>query len=737
MKSPVIPYALLLACLGLARTASAAEWYAAQPPAHPVVRVPSVAAAQHLSTAAEVLNLSGIELAPPSELQVLGGHTVRFEQRYHGLPVFGRKISVRVAPDGTIGTTMVDVARGLAAPSSPTVDEFHATSIAAASVGQGAGQRAKATLGVFAQRDRGGILVWQVDLMASGGMQRVLVDATQGVVFFRQPLARDALGRVYPIDPDSTPTLEDRELPNLTASTPQKLVGRAGSVFNFVSGDVEQSPQSLKTTQDVVPSSGDDFLYDPPAQEPDYSDSFSQVAAYYHIDRMDAYFRNSFAVPMGYKLMAVSNYAPGQQPFLNAFFTPWDTPPFDNAIFLGQADKDLGYDSDVLLHEFTHYVNYNAIGFSTGPIDFDQFGMVTMPGAIDEAVADYFSSSVNDDPIVGQYSLGTYARDLRDTSGVCPNDMIQESHEDGRIIGSTTWSLREAVGKELADQLVWSSLTLLPSSGSFGDFATGVLSTGDDLVTQGLLDAGGRQKVGQVITDRGLNDCGRTLKLEPQSVRTVNLLGLDMLAQLYYQATCSQIRAYHFMLTSTFLFEHVPNPTDKGARIRVHLDTWEGSDLDWNLYVRRGTPVTIKPGPQGMPTINAYDYAVEHILGSDADLLIDDTSDPKFDSATSYHILLTHENCATVTATVSSEPAEPTPDAGPEASPDAPDTEPEAAAPDAGGPDAAPAQSLTSPDYVPGGGCACETAPSGSTRPLWLGTAFGLLAGLVAVRRRR
>ncbi len=195
-------------------------------------------------------------------------------------------------------------------------------------------------------------------------------------------------------------------------------------------------------------------MYDPPASEPDYDDSFADVNIYYHMDRMDTFWRTAIGLPMGYGLVAVSNYAPGQQPYGNAAFTPWEG-EYKNLIIIGQdSNLDFAYDSDVFLHEMTHYVNHNAIGFSNGAFDFDQYGYVVMPGAIDEGSADYFSCTVNDDPIVGAASLGYYSRDLEETPVKCPDGVVGEAPRGRQVIGTASWAIRKELGNELADQIV-------------------------------------------------------------------------------------------------------------------------------------------------------------------------------------------------------------------------------------------------------------------------------------------
>lgn len=736
--------------LGLALASSltsasvlAAEWY--QPPAPTAWRpglqqAATERAAVVLRDQATVFRLHGIELTPVRELRFADFRTVRFVQRYQGLPVWSTAVAARVAPDGSVRAVMVDVARDLTVSVVPKLDEQAARAVAEATMGQSLPAGSSAELGVLPHDDLGGVLAWRVHVPTEAGMMRYEVDAHRGTLIQAYSLARDAKGLVYPIDP-STPA-EERELPNLTPLSPQKLTGRAGAVYRHVSGDLETGGQVI-CEQSTEPNSGEDFLYPPPSDPRDLADPFADVNLYYHMDRMDSYFRDTFGLPMDYGLLVVSNYAPGGKPYPNAFYTPWGGYGAPNAIFLGQANVDFSYDSDVMLHEFTHYVNQNAVNFSEGVFDFDQYGLVTMPGAINEGTADYFSSSVNDDPVVGSVALGTYARNLEGASGRCPEDLWGESHEDGKLIGTVSWAVRKAVGAQLGDQLVWGALTMLPSGPSLGDFAKGLLQGAEDLLSQGTIDAAQMQQIEQAIAARGLDDCGRGLSLAGKTRKT-SLFGLQVLGQYMGGYSCSQMQQYGMQLSSLFYFQYTPKPQDTDVVFKVELERVHGSgDLNWSVFVRRVRPVTFaSTGNSPVPVPTQYDIAKRNITESSVEIVINADTTPAFQNTFPYYMVIAHKNCPITMATVSAIHHSPQlePDAGPDS-----DTQDDAATtdPDAGSEaDAAQEEAgsgsgeLTPEQDASDDGCSCRVA-SESSGGWSAAAALGALGLLLGLRRRK
>jgi hypothetical protein len=403
-----------------------------------------------------------------------------------------------------------------------------------------------------------------------------------------------ARGRVYPISSAVTPEVQDLELSSLDAADPQTLSGWNGNfkVVNYVDGDLTGGVP-LTVEQSVGPNAGEDFLYDPPTSAEDAHDQFAQVGIYYHLTRMRDYFVSTHQIDMGapgWKLVAVANMLEAGRPMDNAFFSgegvgePFRAP---NLIAIGQGSFfDFSDDSDVFLHEFTHYVSANAVGYNGGQFAINEYGLSPWAGSIDEGIADYFACTVNGDSTLGEATLAPFgmARDLAKDTKTCPGDLVGEVHEDGELIGSLAWSLREKFGAKVGDKLVWGTVTLLTPNASFGDFAKALKRATGKLVTAGELTEADAGAVDALIESRGLDDCEEVLDLTGGKSQTTNMLGIDSLV-FGSGASCADYRS-QLSLQSLFHFKSKPDPAAKGVRFTVELDPDRGSDVEWSIYVR-------------------------------------------------------------------------------------------------------------------------------------------------------
>ena len=637
--------------------AFAGEWYRGD--ASPRPGGPEAAARSFLTEQVDALRLGGVHLEPWRVLPLGQLTTVRFVQSHAGLPVVGTSAVLRIGPDGGVRRVVLDVARDLRVAATPTVGADAARTLVAHHAQRAPGRQVK--LAVLPDPRRGGRLVWTIDVPAPGGGHRYFVDAHGGEIAALEPLGRDVLGRVYPINPVKTSTPADLELLDLDPSNPQRLNGWGGqfSVANYVSG----VGGDLELSQEVGPNVGADFLYDPPADPLDPTDAFAQVGVYYHLTRMRDFF-SGMGVDMSapdWKLVAITNAQLDGAPIDNAYFaanelTGTFTAP--NQIVMGQGSQfDFSIDSDVFLHEFTHYVTHNAVGFNVPGYKGD-YGSTSFGGSLDEGLSDYFSCTVNDDAIVGDATLVPlgYKRDLTETGKVCPDDLGSiDLHDDGELIGSLAWTLRAELGRPIADQLVWGATSLLTVTSTFGDFGEALGQTADDLAAEGVLTDTDAAQVRALAGERGLDDCGNvlTLDLGPEAKpRVTRLAELGLFAE-QFGIPCESI-VESLQLQSLFHFEATPPEGASGLRFQVDLDAVDSDEgpLRWNIYVRRGDPVGFESFvADGAPT--EYDYAVEAITAATADLVVDGASNPPFDPAAKYFLVLTSSNCPAMRAAVS------------------------------------------------------------------------------------
>ncbi|MBP5405933.1 hypothetical protein J6Z19_02130 [bacterium] len=168
-------------------------------------------------------------------------------------------------------------------------------------------------------------------------------------------------------------------------------------------------------------------------------------------------------------------------PFDNAFFTE-EQPMLTmllgqfgvngDLLVFGQGTKaDLGYDGDVVYHEFGHATIYTA-GI-TGLEYTDKYGMTVEPGSLHEGMADTFAFIMTDNTCTGEYaSEGFIKADERykatmDTEGegdkkvYCMRsalnknkvfeDFVGEVHFDGKPLLASNWDIYQLIKGEDKD----------------------------------------------------------------------------------------------------------------------------------------------------------------------------------------------------------------------------------------------------------------------------------------------
>jgi MYXO-CTERM domain-containing protein len=699
--------------------------------------VASVEATSQAATPVDVRALEKAQSLPSFSLRPSGvvanvyGETQRFTQLHGGVPVLGGSLALRL-DGGAVKTQTSALARGLRVSTTPSLTADDARRAASTFLGRAVPASVPTKLVVIPQDDVGGYLAYQLDAWSTArGPRRVYVDAHDGTIRGAHSLMMHANGRIYATDPGSAPVVSP--LANLASTT--TLDGRASAVGNWTSGDLENG-EPLVFDPTAKPDTNGDYLFEP-EKSFDLTDAFAQVNAYYHIDQMDQFFRK-LGIPMGYGLQVVVNYAPGNTPYDNAFFTPYTTPRFSNLIVIGEGSGiDFAYDSDVFMHEFTHYVNNNTVNFNDGSMG-DQYGLNPMPGALDEGTADYFACTVNDDPILGGAALAAVGgqRDLTKNPGKCPDVVFGESHMDGGLIGNATWRIRQALGRDAADPLILSAIQLLHKGASFADFAGGILTGADAAVAKGTLTAAKAAEAKAILDDLGLTRCGRAVEITKAASATSGLAGLTLLGQYFGGYSCKQLSA-QVKMTSLFQYKYVAGANDKYVKFNLGLAPapFGGgsgpSTLDYSLYVRKGNMVTFTGSLGGSPyKPKNFDFKVEHLTDdAGGSIALGPGGVGDLEPGATYYVAVLHANCPTMEGTMSVEPYDHVPDtdAGVDAGED---TGPAFdAGPDGGG--------IGMDATVAGAGCNCQTTTRTDGGALAGAGALGLALALVRRRRTR
>jgi MYXO-CTERM domain-containing protein len=404
-----------------------------------------------------------------------GSKLVRFRETHAGLPVLSRGASVLLDASGnptTFATARLETR--FPAQSTPV------TSAAAAALA--AGQSFSGTDGRLAwlSTPGGARLVWVFYRGLVPGTPRspvVVVDAVSGRIRLAFDATRfDRGATVFEENPVATPTasavtlstlaqgatkLEDARIRALTCVDTQKLIGKWGIHM------CELLPK-------VVADTSGDFPYTY-ASDTAAEDEFAEVSMYFHTAKAYAFYESLGMPELTFKpLTVVANLRFPQgwdsgnvtkmkdtslplEPYDNAFFSPQSPYPglfqgVTGGLFFGQGKAaDFAYDGDVVYHELGHALVDRTIDLAPYWL-LDEQGASPAPGAMNEALSDYFSSALTGDGKVGEYAAKNTAyssgekviRNL-DNAYSCPKNIAGEVHIDSTFFSGALWSVRSAL----------------------------------------------------------------------------------------------------------------------------------------------------------------------------------------------------------------------------------------------------------------------------------------------------
>ena len=694
------------------------------------------AATAYLSEHKIRLGIQKWELGRSSTLQWRDHKIIRFRVEDETIPVFGAEIRVVVTSKGSIRAAVIDVPKKWKALThSPAITEKEAFELVEDYWRQRTGSvylgEAVAELGF---RRWGGSAVLCYRILAPVGVRGYLhyIDAERGRMLSAQSAVFENLGRVYGENPVATPDTTDATMYNLDdgVGPDNVLEGWDGKLHSYthVSGTVQEWDQ-IEYEHLALGDGDGNFLYDATEIHPSFGEPFTEVNLYYHLDRSFDYFLNTHELELDRSVVALAKYTEDGNPFENAFFTP--VTPAIVVIALGQgAEVDYGYDGDVILHEFGHYVVDTVAGLGYMDSYFDEWGRSQMPGGLHEGYADYWAGTMTDDSLMGEYALGAQARDMVNSLS-CPDDMWGEPHIDGEVAGGAAWEVRETAGAENADQLIYGALTVLTPNATYKDFADGIILFSQTLVDDGVMTQTEADDVQAALENRGLTKCGRYLDFSEHDQPKFKMIGFDMLAT-QMGTTCSQIRQYFpYYFPGPFQFRFTTPDSVEGLQYIIDLKQTGlsmGDDYIYKIYIRKDEMVhyrmeTVFGGFMDISIPETFDFETEDITEKDTQLVLSPETTPELLPNTQYYFAIGSRSCPTTEATFEltvDDYTPPEPDAGVQE-----DAMVEV--------DAADATPDTGPDNR---GCSCEV-PAGSSRnlPFSLIVLFGL--GLFIWRKRK
>ncbi len=394
---------------------------------------------------------------------------VHYQQEFHRIPVLGARLSVHIDSANRVCMVNGNYCPGITVDTSTAmISASAAIQAALEAINSQEHDTPQAELVVF-PKDARYIRAYQVSVSSQKplGDWVFFLDAATGETLDSYNALKFAKGRgmVYNTNPERDNQVVTTELFDLNDT--KTLAGAYFTVKNAAKGASNAVPTSAGTY---------DFLYSEPT-----SPHFDEVMAYYHLSKVARFFRNfGYAKHDAPMLAHVHTPDPetGSADYDNAYYSP-----LKRALFFGHGEElnDLAQEAAVIYHEYTHSV-----------IDALQPLMATSEaGALHEGYADYFGCSLTEDPEIGEYAVKKLGQDhLRDLRQVRTYDTLTKSdvHGDGEIWGCTCWKIREALGRQVADLLIYESLWYLPPNATFLDAADGILQADAVLFNHEYLD---------------------------------------------------------------------------------------------------------------------------------------------------------------------------------------------------------------------------------------------------------
>jgi MYXO-CTERM domain-containing protein len=181
-------------------------------------------------------------------------------------------------------------------------------------------------------------------------------------------------------------------------------------------------------------------------------------------------------------------------PFLGS-----QAPTVDTLVFFQGTEADFAYDASVIYHEFGHAVVVSTANFDIANAKVDSQSAADEAGVLSEAFADYFSSAMRQDPVLGEFvvprmsnaSQGTFNSLIalppdigpRNLSGndSCPALLDGEIHNDSQSFSEALWAARESfLGTDTGmtfDKAVYAGLVSMSSSAGISDAVTALTAS--------------------------------------------------------------------------------------------------------------------------------------------------------------------------------------------------------------------------------------------------------------------
>ncbi|MDC0674014.1 MYXO-CTERM sorting domain-containing protein [Nannocystis radixulma] len=468
----------------------------------------------------------------------------------HGLPVRGAFATV--LSEGT-GEREVAFSRPRVGPqlmpAAAQIDAAEAEDIAAAHV-NAEGPDEPGTL-VYKLILGEPVLAYEVELPLQWdpepSKKTIWVSASSGMVLDEWEHVRSSRARVFKTNPASTPVPVEVELAGIHATGPgQPLEGDRIRSFNCT---LEAPPDDqiqpwwaegkcYAVHRAESDENGDFFLPLPdvifPEDNADDDDLYAELSMYYNAERfidemkrfgVDAFKCELSTMLANYRTTELSTAYPDLDytPLNNAYWTNTCDPEKGPTMIFGQgAAVDFGYDGDVVYHELGHGMVSLLTPNGLGDRTLRPEGVLNDAGGLNEAIADYFSVILANEPLLGDYvarfwpGYGNAIRNAENTKR-CPDNIVGQVHNDGEPFMGAMWAARKRIGREKMDPVIFELLPRLPGDADLETASLTVLEIAEEGLARGEWTESDIDLLVRAFDARGLYDCPR-IHTDPDKV---------------------------------------------------------------------------------------------------------------------------------------------------------------------------------------------------------------------------
>jgi len=383
-----------------------------------------------------------------------GVRHVTFQQTVKGVPVYEAEYKVHLRGNG-----QVDMANGTFYPNievstSPAISKSGAVTSARSDLELPAGTNLKTTskLVIYRQQDQFH-LAWKLTLFSKQPFADwfYMIDAQSGEILYKLNQLTDVTGDgdVYPTHPGLS-SVTNKPLYRLNGN------GSLDGVYANIVNDESSEAYSASNS----------FQYSPS------NTHFDEVNLYYHVDD----YRQNFidGIDDGrLNFTKITAHAHASDPNFgdtNAWFSP-----SSGDLYFGDASSssfynDFAKEDKVIQHEYGHAVIYDV-----------QSGIQSESseeGAISEGTPDYWAGSYTGRSVIGDYIGSTRDMDNPDVTSYSQYESEEpvEAHRGGEFFSSILWDLRNSVGGNTTDFLVYDALYRVTGDPDFLDFSDAMIA---------------------------------------------------------------------------------------------------------------------------------------------------------------------------------------------------------------------------------------------------------------------